>query len=103
MQPDFDFSAPIAPSSSRLARHTSAMGALDANERIGRQCLRLLTLYRERGPMADWEAADLLCLYRSTINARRNNLIARGLVQAIDTAKNPKTGISNTRWGLATT
>ena len=40
-----------------------------------------------------------LRLERSTINARRNELMKRGLVQAVGSKKNAQTGITNTLWG----
>jgi hypothetical protein len=84
-----------------LSRHTSALGAVDAQDRIGRQCLALLTAYREYGPLTDAEAAVRLQVERSTINARRAELRRRRLVDLVDTVTNPETGIRNCRWGLA--
>lgn len=100
MQPQFDFTAPIAPARNPLAKHCSQQGAQSAQERIGRQCLALLTLYRQSGPLTDAEAAQALEIDRSTINARRNELRRRGLVEAVGTKRNEHTGISNTTWGL---
>lgn len=97
----FDFTAPIAPSSSPLARHCSQQGAQSAQERIGRQCLALITLYRQRGPQTDVEAATALGIERTSICARRNELRRRGLVEAVATKRNEETGISNTTWGLS--
>lgn len=84
-----------------LSRHTSSMGALHALERVGRQCLALLTLYRQHGPLTDREAARLMQVDRTTINARRAELIKRRLIEGhpVDHVKNPETGISNARWG----
>lgn len=94
------FSPPIAPALDPVARHCSSMGALSASERIGRQCLALLTLYRQHGPFTDAEAAARLRVERTTICARRHELIARGLVQRVGTRKHATTLISNTTWGL---
>jgi Fic family protein len=99
-QPDLDFTAPIAPSRSPIAKHCSALGAKSAEERIGRQCLQLLTAYQQRGPLTDSEASKVLGVERSTINARRSELVRRGLVEAVGSAKNPETGVRNTRWGI---
>ncbi len=96
------FDPPIAPAQSPLARHCSSMGAADAAHRADRQSLALLALYRQHGALTDAEAADLLGIQRSSINARRNTLIALQLVdgQPKGTRKNATTGISNALWGL---
>jgi DNA-binding Lrp family transcriptional regulator len=76
------------------------MGAVSGAERVGRQCLALLSLYREQGPLTDAEAASLMEVERTTICARRNELRRRGLVKAIDTVVGHYL-IRNMRWGLA--
>ncbi len=86
-----------------MARHCGYQGARHAAERVGRQCLALLALYRGHGPLTDARAAFLLRLERTTINARRNELVKLGLVRAVDTEKNDTTGIRNVRWGLVAT
>lgn len=102
MQTAFDFSAPIAPSAVPLARHCSSMGARHAQERFARQALALLTLYRQRGPLTDKEAAQALGVERSTINARRNELVKRGLVTAVGVRRSEDTRINNTTWTFST-
>jgi len=92
------FSMPFS-GAENLSRHTSYQGALSASERVGRQCLELLTAYRRLGPLTDAAAAHVLGVERTTICARRNELKRRGFVQAIDTVKGDY-GVSNTRWGL---
>lgn len=99
-QPAFDFTTPIAPSGSPLARHASWLGAISGQERVGRQCLALLQLYRDEGPLTDREAAKRLGVERTTINARRGELVKRGWVVAVDLVET-ETGVKNTRWGLA--
>jgi hypothetical protein len=93
---------PFASSTSPLASHASYQGAESATGRAGEQTLRLLAIYAQRGPTADWEAARLMGVERTSINARRVPLVKRGIVVAVDTAVNGETGIHNTRWGLAT-
>lgn len=83
-----------------MSRHCSHAGAVAAIERVGRQCLELMTAYRERGALTDAEAALVLGIERSTINARRAELVKRGLVRAVGTKKNESTGVSNTTWGF---
>lgn len=85
-----------------VPRHCSYAGAKDASERVGRQCLALLTAYATHGPLTDREAATALGLERTTINARRNELRRRQLVRVCGTVKNTATGVRNTRWGLTT-
>lgn len=84
-----------------ISRHCSHQGALKASEGAGRQCLALLTLYRQQGPLTDMEAADLMGVERSTINARRRELRLRGLVSAKGSKTNGRSGVRNTTWGLA--
>jgi predicted ArsR family transcriptional regulator len=88
--------------STLLSRHCSAEGAKSAAERCGRQAVALLALYRSHGPLTDAQAADAMGIERTSINARRNALVKLGLVEAYDTVKNDRSGISNTRWQLAT-
>jgi len=92
------FSLPFSGSVT-LSRHCSHQGAVGASERVGRQCLALLTAYRERGPLTDAAAAQMLGVERTTICARRNELKRRGLVQAVDTVKGDY-GVNNVRWGF---
>jgi len=88
--------------STPMSLHCSAEGAKSAAERCGRQALALLALYRARGPLTDADAADAMGIERTSINARRNALVRLGLVEAYDTIKNARSGISNVRWQLAT-
>lgn len=81
------------------SRHTSYAGAKAASERVARQAMRLIDAYRDHGPLTDAEAAFFLGVERTTINARRAELIARSLVESKGTRKSVH-GISNTTWGL---
>jgi len=83
-----------------ISRHCSAQGARSASEHIGRQCLVLLTAYRTHGALTDSELAEVTGIPRSTINARRAELMRRGLVTAIGSTRNPVTKVRNTTWGL---
>lgn len=83
-----------------ISRHCSHAGAVAASERVGRQCVELLSAYALHGPLSDAEAAKHLGVERSTINARRAELRRRGLVCAQGTKKNDATGVTNTLWGL---
>jgi len=96
-----------------ISRHCSYSGALEASERVGRQALALLTAYRVYGPLTDRQAANVLTaqlpehvqasgkrIERTTITARRAELIRRGLVQAVDTVTGT-CGVKNVRWGVS--
>lgn len=87
-----------------LSRHCSALGAVDAKPRAGRQTRALLELLARRGDagISDWEAAALLGWERTTVNARRVPLCKgdEPWVVAVGTRKGP-TGIRNTCWGLS--
>ena len=92
---------PWAESPSPMAGQCSYAGAVAAENRAATQTLRLLELYAKRGPTTDAEAAKLLDVARSSVNARRRPLCDRGIVVAVAHVENPETGIVNTRWGLA--
>lgn len=96
-----DQGLPFASSASPLAAHTSYQGAQAAAGRAENQTLRLLELYARRGPTTDAEAATVLAIERSSVNARRAPLCRRGIVVAVDSVKNGETGVINVRWGLA--
>lgn len=83
-----------------LSKQTSYLGANDASERVGRQCLALLTCYREHGPLTDRQAAALMGVERSTVNARRGELVKRGLVASAGRQADGGAGVPNTLWGL---
>lgn len=85
---------------SDIPAHCSHAGAKAAAERAGRQALALLAAYREHGPLTDAEAAYWLNVERTTINARRAELMRLGLVKVDGVRKNPKSNISNATWGL---
>ena len=97
LEPDL----PYASSDSPIAGQASYAGAVDVEERAATQTLRLLELYAKRGPTTDWDAAKVLQIERSTVNARRRPLCQRGIVVAVDKVANSETGSENTRWGLA--
>ena len=93
--------APIAPSADLTAKHCSSMGALTAEESRETIWERMLALYRSY-PRTDAEIAEMLRIQRSTVNARRAELIAMGKVESAKrTRKNPRTGVSNSLWQLA--
>lgn len=100
-QPDLDFSVPIQQLGSVRSRHASAMGAQAAGEVAGRQMVTLLTAYQEHGSLTDIEMETVTGVQKSSVIPRRWALMARGLVVEIGHRKNPKSGISNTTYGLA--
>ena len=88
---------PFAGSTS-ISRHCSYAGAVDAQDRALPQTLRLLTLLKSRPQgCTDMEAAELLGLERSSINARRRPLVQAGLVYA-DGTRPGVTGVRNAVW-----
>lgn len=85
--------------STPISRHASHQGAEDAEVRALPQTIRLLALYKSRPQGAtDWEAAELLGLERSSVNARRSPLVKAGLVYADGTRPGPTGKIKNTVW-----
>jgi hypothetical protein len=99
MQAAFDFTAPFTGSSPRT-RHSSHQGALKAEERIGRQMVTLLTIYR-LGDWTDAEMAERSGLMRTSVIPRRRSLMQRGFVEEKGHRRNEQTGVSNTVFGLA--
>lgn len=84
------------------SRHASYQGAEAAKDRAPSQVLRYLALLAQRYPdgLTDQEAADLLGLERSTINARRGQAMAADLIRA-DGSRPGKYDCDNTVWTLA--
>jgi hypothetical protein len=102
-QPElFPRTRPEQPVSVPYARgsKTSKAGAIKASRVSGKQCLTLLGYYESHGPLTDAEAAKLMTVERSTINARRNALMRAKLVVEVGTRKNPTSGILNTTYGV---
>lgn len=102
-QPSFNFDVPDPPftGSSPRTRHSSHQGAQNASERVGRQMLALLTIYRQHGSQTDAEAAEKSGLMRTSIIPRRRELMRLGLVVEVGSRKNEQTGVTNTVFGLA--
>lgn len=87
--------------STRTTRQCSRDGAVSGEERVGRQMVTLLTIYRREGALTDAEAAEKTGLMRTSIIPRRRELMTRGLVVEVGHRKNPTTGIMNTTFGLS--
>ncbi len=86
----FNFDAPIPHhGSTPQTRHTSRSGAEAARRSYTSQAARVLVIYLERGPSTDLEIAQILGLDPGRISARRNALIADGLVQHHDIVLGP--------------
>jgi hypothetical protein len=80
------------------SRHASHTGAEDAKGRALTQTIRLLRLLKDHPDgLTDREAADMLMLERSTINARRAELVKADLVYA-GGFRRGETGIKNVCW-----
>lgn len=87
-----------------IARHCSALGAINAQPRASAQTKRYLRLLAARGDegLTDWEAADLMGLERSTINARRVPRCKGDDPWIVPEGSRPgPTGIRNTVWKLS--
>lgn len=83
------------------AAHASRAGAEDAAPRALNQTVRYLALLKSRPQgCTDAEAAHLLGLERTSINARRRPLVKAGLVYS-DGFRPGDTGIKNTVWKAA--
>jgi len=82
------------------SRHTSRLGAEDAAPRALNQTVRYMALLREHDGLTDAEAAKLMDLDRSSINARRRPLVIAQLVVPYGDRPGP-TNVRNTVWKLA--
>jgi predicted ArsR family transcriptional regulator len=88
--------------STTLSRFTSHQGAEDAKDRALSQTIRYLALLKQHDGLTDAEAARLLGIERTSVNARRAPLVKAGLVYAEGMRQGP-TGIRNAVWKLAAT
>lgn len=88
--------------STPISRHTSHQGAEDAKVRALPQSILYLRLLHDRYPdgLTDAEAADLLAIERSSINARRAPLVQAGLVETCGTRPRVESDLPNTIWRL---
>lgn len=84
-----------------LSRHTSFQGAEDAQARALPQTVRYLAALRQHGGLTDAEAAKVLQLERSSINARRAPLVKAGIVVPDGTRPGPTGKVKNVVWRLA--
>ncbi len=85
-----------------ISRHTSYQGADEAKERALPQAVRYLQLLHARYPdgFTDAEAATVLEVERSSVNARRSPLVQAGLVEPWGTRARISTENQNTIWRL---
>jgi hypothetical protein len=83
--------------------HASRQGAEDASARALGQTVRYLGLLKAKGAfgLTDAEAAKLLKIERSSVNARRVPLVKAGVVIADGFRMGPTGKIRNTVWRLA--
>lgn len=78
--------------------HASRAGAENAAPRALTQTVRFLAALKARPQgLTDWEAAELLDVERSTINARRRPLVKAGLVYSDGFRPGPS-GVRNAVW-----
>lgn len=86
------------------SRHASLKGAESAEKRAPSQVLRYLSLLVSRYPdgLTDQEAADLMNVERSTINARRGQCRGAGLELIESAGSRPGNyDMDNTIWRIA--
>lgn len=84
------------------SRHASRAGAEDAAPRALNQTVRYLaSLKAHPQGLTDAEAAELLNLERTSINARRVPLVKAGLVYADGFRPGPTGKVKNTIWKAA--
>lgn len=81
------------------SRHTSRQGAEDVQTRALGQTVRYLALLKEHGGLTDLEAAKLMQVERTSINARRAPLVKAGIVVADGFRPSPSK-VKNVVWRL---
>ena len=94
-QPAFAFHVePVTPQETRQA------GRQQAHWSQSSLWVQMLAIYAQ-GPRTDAEMALLLGVERTTVNARRDDLVRAGKVRSTGTTRrNPKSGVANILWGL---
>lgn len=80
--------------------HTSRAGAEDAAPRALSQTVKYLAILKAYGGTTDREAADLMGIERTSVNARRRPLVTAGIVVPKGFRQGP-TGVKNVVWGIA--
>jgi len=100
----FDFSVPcVAPAAEPVraqARRTRKLGQIAAGLHRSTLWRKMLAIYAQ-GARTDAEMALALGIERTTVNARRAELVALGKVEdSKQTRKNPKSHVENTLWQL---
>jgi hypothetical protein len=99
--PYLDSALPFSGSTPQSA-HASHAGAVDAAPRALNQTVRYLRLLKDRpNGLTDAEAATLMEVERSTINARRAPLVKAGLVFSDGFRPGPTGKVKNTVWKAA--
>jgi hypothetical protein len=85
-----------------ISRHTSHQGAVDAAPRALPQALRYIQLLHMKYPdgYTDAEAAKILEVERSSINARRAPLVQAGLVEDCGRRARASSDLPNVIWRL---
>ena len=84
------------------SRHASRLGADDAKDRAATQQVRYLELLKiHGGGLTDAEAAKLMQIERTSINARRAPLVKAGIVVADGYRSGPTGRVKNTVWRIA--
>lgn len=83
-----------------LSRHTSRQGAEDGAKRAYSQVVRYMALLKEHCGLTDFEAAALMRIERSSVNARRVPLVKAGLVGPNGTRPGPTGKLKNVVWSL---
>jgi hypothetical protein len=80
------------------SRHTSRAGAENAAPRALNQTLKYMAALKARpNGLTDFEAAEVLGIERTSVNARRRPLVKAGLVVTGGFRRGP-TGIKNVIW-----
>lgn len=84
------------------SRHASRAGAENAAPRALSQAIRYMQALKDRPAhgLTDAEAAVVLGIERSSVNARRAALVKAGLVYASSDTRPGPTGVSNTVWKI---
>lgn len=92
----FDLTPRPEPAPVACRRQGHQRGAQTAS-RLHRE---MVAAYAADGPQTDAELAQRLGVERSTVNARRAELVKAGRVVAVGTRKNATTGVNNTTWSV---
>lgn len=82
-----------------ISRHCSFEGAQKALPKAGSQAMVVLVAIKDHGPLTDHELVMFTGFPLNVVNARRHELLRKGLIHAAGSIKG-SSGVRNTTWAF---